>query len=89
MKYLLPIAAMVCTVGTTLLMLVFHAAGAANAGPEQIRSMKLWAGGLSILALVCVIASIVLMRNGQIAWAALIAFIPVVVMGIVFFIALL
>lgn len=80
---------MVCTVGATLLMLVFHLAGAANASPEQIRSMKMWAGGLSVLSLVCVIAGIILMRNGQTAWAVSVAFLPTVVMGILLFIALL
>lgn len=76
MKRLLPIAAILCTVLTTLLMLVFSMAGMANAPPDQIQRMELWMGGFSLLALTCVIASIVLMRRQRHGPAALVAFLP-------------
>ena len=83
MKHLLPIAAILCTVLSTLLMLVFMMAGAANSSPEQLRSMKWWAGGLSLLSVVCVIAGIMLLRRGRTGQAALVAFLPT---GILFWI---
>jgi hypothetical protein len=87
MKYLLPLAAMACTGGATLLMLGFLLAGAANASADQLRSMKLWAGGLGLLALVCVIAGILLMRQGRSGHAAVVAFAPTVVMGLILLVA--
>ncbi len=88
MKYVLPIAGMLCTAFSTLLMLVFMVAGAANTTAEQQRSMKLWAGGLSLLAVVCVVVSIVLLRQDRMGAAALVAFVPVVVMGCVLAVSL-
>lgn len=83
MKRLLPIAAILCTVLTTVLMLVFSMAGMANATPEQTQRMELWMGGLSLFALVCVITGIVLMRKQRHGRAALVAFLPT---GILFWI---
>lgn len=81
MKMVLPILAMVCTAGATLIMLVFMMAGAANAGPEQIRSMKRWAWVLGLLALIGVVAGIALLRHDRSTLAAVVAFAPTVVMG--------
>ncbi|MBK7752667.1 MAG: hypothetical protein IPI41_08710 [Flavobacteriales bacterium] len=61
MKNLLPIAAMLCTACTTLLMLVFTLAGMPNSTAEQLRNMQLWAGGLCLLSLLCIVVGIVLM----------------------------
>ena len=85
MKYVLPVVGMVCTAFATLLMLVFMMAGAANSSADQLRSTKLWAGGLSILSLMCIVAAIVLMRRDRCDMAALVA---VVVMGILYLAAL-
>lgn len=89
MKYLLPIAAMLCTAFCTLVMLVFLLAGMANSSPEQLRSMQLWVAGLCLLSLVCVVAGIVLMRRDRPGAAALVAFLPTAVMGCIFVLLLL
>ena len=89
MKYVLPILAMLCTAGSTLLMLGFMLAGAANASEEQLRSMKWWAGGLSLLSLVCVVVGIVLLRQGRSGHAAVVALVPTVVMGMILMVAVL
>lgn len=86
---LLPIGAMVCTALATLTALVFCMAMGANSTPAQIRMLKLWMGGLSLLGGVGVIAGIILIRAGQPNWAALAAFAPTVIFGIVLGIALL
>jgi hypothetical protein len=85
----LSIAAMACTAIATLAMLVLHVAGAANAGDQQIRSMKFSAGSLTVFAVACVAAGIYLMRVNQTGWAAGISFAPTVIMGLILAIALL
>lgn len=87
MKFLLPILAMICTAIATLVMIVFNLAGAANASAEQIRSMKLWTGGMTLLAVAGIVAAIFLMRAGQPSWAAGAAFLPTVSIAIIFLIA--
>ena len=84
MKYIIPIAGMLCTAFVTVLMLVFMVAGAANSNAEQLRSMKLWAGGLSLLSVGCIVAGIVLMRYDRFGLATIVAFVPVAVMFIIF-----
>lgn len=84
MKYVPPIAGMVCTVFITLLMLVFMVAGMANASDEQLNSMELWATVLSLLSLACIVGSIVLLRKRRFAPATLVAFVPVAVMLVIF-----
>ena len=84
MKNLLPIAAMLCTACTTLLMLVFTLAGMPNSSAEQLRNMQVWAGGLCLLSLVCVVVGIVLMAKDRSRQAALVAFLPSAVMGLIF-----
>ena len=89
MKFLLPILAMICTAIATLVMLVFNLVGAANASAEQIRSQKIWAGGMTLLAVVGIVVGIFLMRAGQPGAAAGAAFLPTVIIAIIFMVALL
>lgn len=84
MRYLLPIAAMLCTAFVTVLMLVFTVAGAANAQPEQLRSMKAWALSLVVFALLCTGVAILLLRQGRTGLAGLVALLPLLVMGLLF-----
>ena len=88
MKFLLPILAMICTALATLVMIVFNLVGAANASAEQIRSQKLWAGGMTLLAVVGIVVGIFLMRAGQPGAAAGAAFLPTVIIAIVFAVAI-
>ena len=89
MKNLLPIVAMLCTALATLVMVVFNLAGAANASAEQIRSQKIWVGGLSLLAVVGIVVGIFLIRAGQPGAAAGAAFLPTAIIAIIFLVALL
>lgn len=89
MKLLLPILAMFCTVLVTLTALVFCMAGGANSTPAQIRALKFWMAGLSLLGLAGIVAGVFLMRAGLPGWAAGAAFLPTVIMAIILMIALL
>jgi hypothetical protein len=89
MKLLLPILAMICTVLVTLTALVFCMAGGANSTPAQIRALKFWMAGLSLLGLAGIVAGVFLMRAGLPGWAAGAAFLPTVIMAIILMIALL
>lgn len=89
MRLILPILAMVCTVLATLTALVFCLAGGANSTPAQIRALKLWMAGLSLLGFAGVVAGIILIRAGQPNWAAVAAIIPTVIFVIILGIALL
>ncbi|HMP84219.1 MAG TPA: hypothetical protein PKA41_16090 [Verrucomicrobiota bacterium] len=89
MKLILPILAMVCTVLATLTALVFCLAGGANASPAQIRALKLWMAGISLLGVAGVTVSIFLIRAGQPGWAAVAAIAPTIIFGIILAIALL
>jgi hypothetical protein len=89
MSIVIAIAAMICTALATLVMIVFNLAGAANASAAQIHSMKLWAGGMTLLAVVGVVAGIFLLRAGHPGWASLAAFAPTLIFGIILLIALL
>ena len=79
-----PIAAMLCTAFATLLMLVFTVAGMPNSSEQQLRTMKLWAGGLCVLSLVCIGIGMVLTARGHFGPAAVVAFLPTFVMGCIF-----
>lgn len=89
MKLILPIFAMICTALATLTALVFCMAGGANSTPAQIRELKLWMAGLSLLGVAGVVAGIILIRAGQPGWAAVAAFAPTIIFGIILGIALL
>jgi uncharacterized membrane protein YozB (DUF420 family) len=88
MKSLLPIAAIVVTVLVTLCAVVFCMAGGANATPAQIRALKLWMAGLSLLGVAGIVAGIFLMRAGQHNWAAGAAILPAVIMVLILIVAL-
>jgi hypothetical protein len=85
----LAILAMLCTALVTLSAVVLCAAGGANSTPEQIRALKLWMLGLTLLGLAGIVAGIVLLRAGQPGWAAGVSFTPAVVMVSILVIALL
>jgi len=89
MKLILPVLAMACTVLATLTAIVFTLAGGANSNPDQIRALKLWIAGLSLLGVAGVAVSIFLMRAGQPGWATVAAFAPTIILGIILGIALL
>ncbi len=89
MKALLPIVGILITVLSTLTALVCCMAMGANSTAAQILALKLWMGGLSLVGLAGVVASIVLLRSGQHGWAAGAAFFPTVVIVIISLIALL
>jgi len=89
MKLILPILAMISTVLATLTAVVFCLAGGANSSPAQIRTLKLWMAGLSLLGVAGVVVGIILMRAGQPGWASLAAFAPTVIFAIILGIALL
>ncbi len=89
MKLILPILTMVCTALATLTALVFCMAGGANSTPAQIRALKLWMAGLSLLGVAGIVVGIFLIRAGQPNWAAIAAFAPTVIYGIILSISLL
>ncbi|MBK8002083.1 MAG: hypothetical protein IPK15_26150 [Verrucomicrobia bacterium] len=83
MKLILPIGAMICTALATLTALVFCMAMGANSTPAQLRALKLWMGGLSLLGVAGIVVGIFLIRAGQPSWAAIAAFAPTVIYGII------
>lgn len=89
MKLIFPIGAMICTALATLTALVFCMAMGANSTPAQLRALKRWMGGLSLLGVVGIVVGILLIRAGQPSWAAIIAFAPTFIMSLILGIALL
>lgn len=87
MKMLLPIAAMLCTACSTLMAVVFCMSMGANASPAQIRMLKLWMLGLSLLGIVGIAIGIHLMRTGQHGMAAGAAIAPTVIFAIILVVA--
>jgi hypothetical protein len=85
----LAIVAMLCTALATLTALVFCMAGGANSTPEQIRALKLWMLGLTLLGLTGITVGIFLLRAGQPGWAAGVSFAPAVIMATILAVALL
>jgi uncharacterized membrane protein YozB (DUF420 family) len=88
MKLILPIGAIICTVVTTLTAVVFCMGMGANASASDIRQLKLWMAGFSLLGAGGVAAGIFLLRAGQPGWAAGVAVTPTVLFGIIFLVAL-
>ncbi len=82
------IFAMICTVIATLTAVVFCLGMGANAKPPEIRALKLWMLGLTLLGAAGIGGGIFLLRAGQPGWAVGIGFAPVVVIGIIFLIAM-
>ncbi|HMO63610.1 MAG TPA: hypothetical protein PKE47_00005, partial [Verrucomicrobiota bacterium] len=89
MKFILPVLAMVCSAFFTLSALVFCMGMGANAKPPEIRALKLWMLGLSLLGGAGVTIGIFLIRAGHPGWASLAAFVPTVIFAIILAIALL
>lgn len=89
MKLILPISAMICTALATLTAIVFCLAGGANSTPAQIRALKFWMAGLSLIGVAGIVVGVLLIRAGQTNWAAAAAFAPTVIFGIILGIALL
>ena len=87
MKYLLPVAAMVCTAFATLMAITFCLAGGANSTPEQIRALKIWMVVISLVGVAGITAGIFLMRASQFGWAAGAAFLPTVIFLIIFIVS--
>lgn len=83
------IAAMICTALVTLTAVVFCLGMGANAKPPEIRALKLWMLGLTLLGATGITVGIVLLRAGQPGWAAGISFAPTAIIGVIFAIALL
>lgn len=88
MKLLLPILAMIATALSTVTALVFCMAMGANSTPAQIRALKLWMGGLSLLGVAGVVTGIILIRAGQPNWAAVAAIAPTIILAIILGISL-
>lgn len=92
MKTLLVVAsilAMVCTAGVTLMAVTFCLGMGANAKPPEIRALKLWMLGLTLLGLAGIGAGIFLLRSGQSGWAAGVSLAPTVIMLVILAVALL
>jgi hypothetical protein len=89
MKPVLPILAMMCTAGVTLMAVVFTLAMGANAKPPEIRALRLWTLGLPLLALMGIGAGIFLLRTGQPGWAAGVSIAPAVIMMLILIVTLL
>jgi hypothetical protein len=85
----LPIGAMLCTALATLTAVVFCLAGGANASPAQIRALKLWMLGLTLLGVTGIAVGIFLLRASQPGWAAGVSIAPTVIMGLILTISLL
>ncbi len=88
MKMILPIGAMLVTILMTLTAVVFCMGMGANASPADIRQLKLWMAGFSLLGAAGMVAGIILMRSGQAGWAAGAAILPAAIMFVIFVIAL-
>ena len=84
----LAIVAIICTALATLTGLVFCMAGGANSTPEQIRALKLWMLGLSLLGIGGVTAGIFLLRAGQLGWSMAVSGAPALIMIVIFIVAL-
>ena len=89
MKYLPPIGAMLFSLFMTLCALVFCMGMGANAKPDEIRQLKFWMAGFSLLGVAGIVVGIVLMRSGQMGNAALAGIAPAVVVLAVFVVAML
>jgi hypothetical protein len=83
------ILAMIGTVLATLTAVVFCLGMGANAKPPEIRTLKLWMLGLTLLGTTGITVGIFLLRAGLPGWAAGVSFAPTVIFGLILAIALL
>lgn len=89
MKFLPPILAMVVSAISTLTAVVFCLGMGANSTAAQIRALKLWMSGFSLLGVAGIVIGIVLLRGGQLGWATGAAISPTVIIAIIFLISVL
>lgn len=80
---LLLVAAIIGTILMTLIAIGFCLGMGANASPAQIRMLKAWMGGFSVLGIAGIVAGILLMRAGQSGYAAGVAIAPAVIILVV------
>lgn len=89
MKLVLPIAALLLTTLSTLTAVVFCLGMGANASAAQLRMLKLWMAGFSLLGVVGVVGAILLLRKGHEGWATGVAFFPTAFIAVVFLVVML
>ena len=82
------IVAMICTAFVTMTAIVFCLGMGANSTPREIRALKLWMLGLTLLGVAGISAGIFLLRAGQPGLAAKVSIAPAAIMLVVFIIAL-
>ena len=88
MMFVIAGLAIVCTVVVTLTAVVFCMGMGANANPAEIRRLKLWMAGLSVLGAAGVTVGIFLMCDGQPGRATVAAFAPVIIIIVLFVVAI-
>ena len=89
MLVVLALIAMFCTAATTLGAVVFCLAMGANAKPPEIRALKFWVLGLTLLGLVGISIGIYLLRVNQPGWGAGVSVSPTFVIGVITLVVLL
>jgi len=92
MKIMLVTTSIIAMIGTllaTLTAVVFCLGMGANAKPPEMRALKLWMLGLTLLGLAGISVGIFLLRAGLPGWAAGDSFAPTLIMGLILAVALL
>ena len=92
MEFLLNTAAffaMLCTAFATLCAITFCMGMGANAKPHEIRALKFWMLGLTLLGASGITAGIFLLRAGQPGWSACASVAPAIIMALILAVALL
>jgi len=82
------ILAMICAAFMTLTAIVFCLGMGANAKPPEIRALKLWMLGFTLLGVAGIGGGIFLLRAGQPGWAAGVSFAPAVIVLVIFLVAM-
>jgi len=77
----LSIVAMLCTALATLTAVVFCLGMGANAKPADIRALKLWMLGLTLLGIAGITGGILLLRADRLGWALGVSFAPALLMA--------
>lgn len=83
----LSIVAMICTAFVTMSAIVFCLGMGANAKSPEIRALKLWMLGLTVLGVAGISAGIFLLRAGQPGLAAGVSIAPAAITFVAFIIA--
>lgn len=87
--YLIAVLAICCTVVITLTAIVFCMSMGANLSPEEIRLLRNWVFGFTVLGIAGVMIAVLLMRSGFPGWGAIAATIPCIISIVVFVVAVL